>query len=69
MYESPMAQKIQWRHTVGVVSGTGNPGDYVDIVYCTWLKEDGTFTAPNEIHSFDRRSYFFWSITNNFILK
>ena len=45
-------------------SGTGTSGDYMGIVYYAWLKEDGTFTAPSEIHSFDGRFYSFWSITN-----
>lgn len=37
---------------------------YMELVYYTGLNEDGTFSAPSVIHSFDGSDYSFSSVTN-----
>lgn len=45
-------------------SGKGTAENVTSIVYCALLKEDGTFSAPHVIHSFDGEIYSFSSIAN-----
>jgi hypothetical protein len=49
---------VLWR------SGKGTSDDYLEIVHYAIWKEDGTFTAPGAVHSYDGNTYSFSSVTN-----